>query len=88
MSHGNENSIHQKMENVFSRTCGSWKNCTEASLQSFLEECPELSIDPQYCMSWVEQHQEQIQDWETTAKAALDWMNEHSSTGSPVSGTE
>jgi hypothetical protein len=83
-----ENSIRQHMENAFIKTCRSWQNCTEESVQAFLEECLEAGIDPQYCMSWVEQHQDQIPDWDTTANAALGWMNDHTSTGSPVSGNE
>ena len=44
----------------------------------------EKSIDPQYCMSWVEQHSNQIPNWSAISKVSLEWVNEHTSTGSPI----
>lgn len=55
MSQTNDLSIQKKMEDTFHNTCGTWENCTESSIQTFLESCLEQGIDPQYCMSWVEQ---------------------------------
>lgn len=45
----------------------------------------ESNIDPQYCMSWVEQHKAQIPEWDAVSKISLDWVNQHTSTGSPIS---
>jgi hypothetical protein len=80
--------IRTKMENLFENTCGSWENCTASTVESFLNQCQEQGIDPQYCMSWVEQHQSQIPDWQNVSKVSLDWINQHTSTGSPISFTE
>ncbi|WP_088105867.1 hypothetical protein [Halalkalibacter urbisdiaboli] len=82
------NEIQKKMERLWENTCGSWENCTETTIQSFLAQCRESSIDPQYCMGWVEQHSEQIPDWPAVSKVSLDWVNEHTSTGSPINGEE
>lgn len=84
MSIHNEPSIQQKMENMFNNTCGTWENLTESTIQSFLQQCLEHNIDPQFCMSWVEQHKAQIPDWQEVSKVSLDWVNEHTSTGSPL----
>ncbi|MGN7402897.1 hypothetical protein ACTHO0_23870 [Cytobacillus praedii] len=82
------NDIKQEMERIWGETCGSWENCTEENIQSFLAQCQEKSIDPQYCMSWVEQHSNQIPNWSAVSKVSLDWVNEHTSTGSPINGHE
>lgn len=84
----NETTIQMKMENIFNDTCGSFENCTESSVQSFLKQCEENGIDSQFCMSWVEQHKSEIPDWESVSKVSLEWMNEHTSTGSPISFSE
>ena len=84
----NDISIQTKVENLFHNTCRTWDNCTEANIQSFLGQCLESNIDPQYCMSWVEQHKSQIPDWQIVSKVSLDWVNQHTSTGSPISFTE
>ena len=83
-----EVSIQGKMENVFSYTCGSWQNCNQNSIQSFLSQCMEYNIDPQYCMSWVEQHKDEIPNWNAVSETSLGWVNEHTSSGSPISITE
>jgi hypothetical protein len=88
MSNENDLSIQSKMENLLVSTCGSWQNCTESTIQSFLAQCLENNIDPQYCMGWVEQHKTQITDWPAVSKVSLDWVNQHTSTGSPISFTE
>lgn len=82
------NVIKQEMERIWAETCGSWENCTEQNIQSFLEQCSEKSIDPQYCMSWVEQHRNKIPNWSAVSKVSLDWVNDHTSTGSPINGQE
>ncbi|HZG74148.1 MAG TPA: hypothetical protein VEY51_21650 [Chondromyces sp.] len=82
------NDIKQEMERIWVETCGSWENCNEENIQSFLSQCREMSIDPQYCMSWVEQHSNQIPNWSAISKVSLEWVNEHTSTGSPVDGNE
>ena len=84
----NELSVLTKMENVFSNTCGSWENCNEATIQSFLSQCLDYNIDPQFCMSWVEQHQSEIPNWSAVSGASLGWVNEHTSSGSAISISE
>lgn len=81
----NDFSLQNKMEIIWKETCGSWENCTESTIQSFLAKCHENNIDPQFCMSWVEQYSTQIPDWNTVSKVSLDWVNQHTSTGSPIS---
>ena len=88
MSNENNLSIQTRLENIWINTCGSWQNCTETTIQSFLAKCQENNIDPQYCMSWVEQNKEEIPDWPAVSKVSLDWVNQHTSTGSPISFTE
>lgn len=80
--------IKQEMERIWSETCGSWENCNVENIQSFLSQCSEKGIDPQYCMSWVEQHSHQIPNWSAISTVSLEWVNEHTSTGSPVNGKE
>jgi hypothetical protein len=77
--------VQTKMENIWLNTCESWENCTETTIQSFLAKSLENNIDPQYCMSWVEQHEAEIPDWPDVSKVSLDWVNQHTSTGSPIS---
>ncbi|WP_342042216.1 hypothetical protein [Bacillus sp. OTU2372] len=84
----NEVSIHAKMENIWGYTCRSWENCNQDTIQSFLTQCMEYNIDPQYCMSWVEQHKEEIPNWQAVSETSLGWVNEHTSTGSAISITE
>jgi hypothetical protein len=84
----NEPSIQKKMENVWSNTCGSWQNCNEETIQSFLAQCLDNNIDPQFCMSWVEQHQDEIPNWAEVSETSLEWVNEHTSTGSAISINE
>lgn len=79
------NDIQKEMETIFKNTCGSWQNCTESTIESFLERCQENNIDPQFSMSWVEQHKAEIPVWSTVSKVSLDWINENTSTGSPIS---
>jgi len=84
----NEKNIQAAMENIFNNTCGSFENCTESSIQAFLQQCEENGIDSQFCMSWVEQHKSEIPNWQSVSKVSLEWMNEHTSTGSPISFSE
>ncbi|USK71326.1 hypothetical protein [Peribacillus asahii] len=88
MVNDKELDIQMKMETLFTTTCGTWENCTDSNIQSFLEQCQENNIDPQYCMSWVEQHKSEIPDWKDVSKVSIDWVNQHTSTGSPVSFNE
>jgi hypothetical protein len=81
----NDVSLQSKMENVFSNTCGSWENCNKETIQSFLAQCLDHNIDPQYCMSWVEQHKNQIPNWKDVSQTSLGWVNQHTSTGSAIS---
>lgn len=84
----NEVSVQAKMENVFLNTCRNWDNCNETTIQSFLSQCLDYNIDPQFCMSWVEQHQDQILNWSSVSSTSLNWVNEHTSTGSAISITD
>ncbi len=88
MTNENNPSIQMKLENIWINTCGSWQNCTETTIQSFLAHCQDNNIDPQYCMGWVEEHKSRIPDWPSVSKVSLDWVNQHTSTGSPISFTE
>ena len=81
-------SIQAKMENVWSYTCGSWENCNDGTILSFLSQCLEYNIDPQFCMSWVEKHQNEIPNWEAVSATSLGWVNQHTSTGSAISISE
>lgn len=83
MFSGNDQSLQIKMENLFKNSCGTWQNCTDSNIQNFLEQCQQNNIDPQYCMSWVEQHKSQIPDWQAVSATSLEWVNQHTSTGSP-----
>jgi hypothetical protein len=83
-----EVAIQVKMENIWANTCGSWQNCNESTIQSFLFQCDEYNIDPQFCMSWVESHKSEIPDWAAVSATSLGWVNEHTSTGSPYSTDE
>ncbi|MEH7440630.1 hypothetical protein V7182_24575 [Neobacillus drentensis] len=84
----NDVSIQAKMENVWSNTCGSWENCNVETIQSFLSQCLEYNIDPQFCMNWVEQHQNEIPNWSAVSETSLGWVNQHTSTGSAISISE
>lgn len=84
----NELSIYTKMENIWFNTCGTWQNCNQSTIQSFLSECLDYNLDPQYCMSWVEQHKSDIPNWEAVSETSLGWVNQHTSTGSPYSVTD
>ncbi|MGE6261039.1 hypothetical protein ACQKCU_24720 [Heyndrickxia sporothermodurans] len=78
-------SIQAKMEKLFINTCRTWQNCTESNIKAFLEQCQENNIDPQFCMGWVEQHKSQIPEWQAISNVSLEWINQHTSTGSPIS---
>lgn len=88
MSNENDYYPQTKMETIWKDKCQSWQNCTETTIQSFLEKCLEKNIDPQFCMSWVEQYKAQIPDWSVVSRVSLDWVNQHTSTGSPISAKE
>jgi hypothetical protein len=42
------NDIKQEMERIWVETCFLWENCKEENIRSFLSQCQEKSIDPQY----------------------------------------
>ena len=75
--------IQDQVQRIFQETCGSWQNCNQANVLSFLSQCEERGLDPQYCLNWLSQNQEQISDWSAFSKVAQEWVNEHTSTGSP-----
>ena len=75
-------SIQGTMENIWRTTCGSWENCNESTVQSFLSQCEQHNIDPQFCMSWIQQHSEQIPNWSAVSDTTREWVNQHTSSGS------
>ncbi|WML44734.1 hypothetical protein [Neobacillus sp. PS3-40] len=74
-----------KMENIWANTCGTWENCNETTIQSFLSRCDDYNIDPQFCMSWVETHKDLIPNWGAVSETSLNWVNDHTSSGSSFS---
>lgn len=76
--------IQTRMEEIWSKTCGSWQNCTENTIEAFLTQCDNQNIDPQFCMNWISQHKEKIPNWSAVSEISLDWIQEHTSTGSPI----
>ncbi|PLT35600.1 hypothetical protein [Bacillus sp. V5-8f] len=76
--------VQEKVEDIWRTTCGTWKNCSESNIQELLLKCEEQGIDPQYCMSWVEEHSGNIPNWDGVSDAARQWVNNHTSTGSPI----
>jgi hypothetical protein len=82
------NSVQEKMEDIWRTTCGTWENCNETTVQSFLSQCEQRSIDPQYCMSWIQQHNDKIPNWTAVSDTTREWVIQHTSTGSPISGSE
>jgi hypothetical protein len=77
-------SLQSIIEQKWEQTCGSWDRCNAKSIESFLSICLEQNLDPQFCMSWVEQHKDKIKDWNEVSRSSLDWINAHTSSGSPV----
>lgn len=71
--------IKAKMEGIFRTTCGSWENCNKASIQQFLSECEEESIDPQFCFNWVAENSSRIPNWSNISDSAREWVIEHTS---------
>jgi hypothetical protein len=83
-----EVAIQTKMENIWANTCRNWQNCNETTIQSFLLQCYDCNIDPQFCMSWVEMHKNEIPNWAAVSETSLGWVNNHTSTSSPYSSDE
>ena len=81
-------SIQMKMEQILSHTCGSFENCTESNIQTFLTECYEENIDPQYCLSWVSKHNAKIPNWTNVSRISQEWINGHTSSGSSFSSNQ
>ncbi|WP_026693637.1 hypothetical protein [Peribacillus kribbensis] len=78
--------ILQSMEEIWKTTCGTWQNCNSQTVLQFLGACHEKQIDPQFCMSWIEQNSNQIPNWSEVSDTTREWINEHTSTGSPITG--
>jgi len=36
-------------------------------------------------MNWIQQHRDKIPNWSAVSDTTREWVNEHTSTGSPVS---
>jgi hypothetical protein len=81
---GANSSMQAYVEEIWQQTCGTWDNVNESTVQDFLSQCDEKNIDSQFAMSWVEQNKENIPDWQSVSRVSLDWMNQHTSTGSPL----
>ncbi|WP_409305827.1 hypothetical protein [Peribacillus sp. SCS-155] len=76
-------SITNKVEAIWAATCGSWQSSNIGNLESFLKECTSNGIDPQFCMSWLEQHGDSIQSWNSIRYTVQECVNRLTSTGSP-----
>lgn len=85
MNEQDNNNFKEKLQHIFASTCGTWENCNEVTVISFLTQCLNNSIDPQFGFSWLEEHQEEIPDWTNFSDTAQDWISEHTSTGTPIS---
>ncbi|OCA90078.1 hypothetical protein F7984_04280 [Pradoshia sp. D12] len=88
MTNSSKDSIQIKMEQILSHTCGSFENCTETNIQTFLTQCYEENIDPQYCLSWIAEHNAKIPNWANVSKISQEWINGHTSTGSTFFNNE
>lgn len=84
----NSVSIQAKVENIWSYTCRSWQELNEQSLLSFLSQCLDYNLDPQYCLNWVDQHKVGISNWKSLEEAGQNWVNVHTSSGSPIIETD
>ncbi|RFU63560.1 hypothetical protein D0469_19725 [Peribacillus saganii] len=80
--------VQEKMEDIWRITCVSWEDCNENNVRSFLSKCDDENIDPQFCLNWIQQHKGKIPNAPLIIDTALNWVNEHTSTGSPISGSE
>lgn len=81
-------SVMDKMEDIFLSTCGTWQNCNESNIQTFLSKCEQENIDPQFCMNWIQDNHDKIPNWPNISDTTREWVIEHTSTGSPISGSE
>lgn len=80
--------ITAKMEDIFKTTCGSWENCNQSNIVSFLSQCYEQGIDPQFCVNWLDEHSNHISQWSDFSHTAQEWVNEHTASGSPIGTPE
>ncbi|MBB6282494.1 MULTISPECIES: hypothetical protein [Geobacillus] len=74
------------VEAIWRRQCGTWERSDAACVQAFLAECVARNLDPQDGLNWVIEHRVALPNAEAVADAALRWVNEHTSTGSPILG--
>ncbi|MBU9713889.1 hypothetical protein [Evansella tamaricis] len=74
-----DSKVQDKMEEIWRVTCGSWENCSTSNIQHFLSQCEEKSIDPQFCMNWIQQHSDKIPDWPLVSDMTREWVIEHTS---------
>ncbi|WP_026582764.1 hypothetical protein [Bacillus sp. J33] len=81
---GADSTMQSSVEQIWQKTCGSWENFNESTVQEFLNQCEEKGIDSQFAMSWAEQNKDQVPNWQTVSRISLNWMNQHTSTGSPI----
>jgi hypothetical protein len=80
--------VLEKMEAIWRTTCGTWENVNETTVQSFLSQCEEHSIDPQFCMNWIQKHNDSIPNWASVSDTTREWVVQHTSTGSPIPNSE
>ena len=78
-----------RIENLFMHACGTWKNCNDSNIQSFLSKCQSLNIDLSDSLNWLEEHRSNIPNFQSVWSAANGWVNQHDlvGSGSPVSST-
>ncbi|AGT32005.1 hypothetical protein M493_08650 [Geobacillus genomosp. 3] len=76
----------ETIEAIWRRQCGTWEKSDAACIQSFLAECLHRHLDPQDALNWLIEHRTALPDGDAVVSEALRWVNEHTSTGSPVSG--
>lgn len=81
---GADSTLQSSVEQIWQNTCGSWENFNESTVQEFLNQCEEKGIDSQFAMSWAEENKDQVPNWQAVSRISLNWMNQHTSTGSPI----
>ncbi|PLS18815.1 hypothetical protein CVD28_04995 [Bacillus sp. M6-12] len=80
--------VQEKMESIWRVTCVSWEDCNENNVRSFLSKCDDENIDPLFCMNWIQQHRGKIPNAPLIVDTALQWVNQHTSTGTPITDSE
>jgi hypothetical protein len=77
--------IQASIEQIWQNICRGWDQFNQSAVLDFLSQCEEKGIDSQFAMSWVEKYKDKIPDWQAVSRVSLDWMNQHTAAGSPLS---